>query len=204
MLGVIFAFVFPHCWDKLAVSQLQGILRAQLYLEWVSWGMLCNQPQVSGVLETPVLGKLLVKQEIQNTSCIPNGLGHPTPMCPSAFHDQMDQSKGRKMLFFLNGVLLNGCAGVLAGAWSVSGLGSSLQGSACACHTTTPRLLGKHTPPLHLCSPLPAKACTSWHALAACWSASSAFSVVCFGLKVCSARSWSFANHKTGICYQPM
>lgn len=29
MLEVIFAFVFSYCWDKLAGSQLQSILRAQ-------------------------------------------------------------------------------------------------------------------------------------------------------------------------------
>lgn len=45
--------------------------------------------------------------------------------------------------------------------------------------------------------------CSSWHALAGCWSTSSTFSVVYrFGLKVCSARLSSFANHKTGIHYQ--
>lgn len=30
MLEVIFAFVFSHCWDEVAGSQLQSILRARL------------------------------------------------------------------------------------------------------------------------------------------------------------------------------
>lgn len=82
--------------------------------------MLCHQPQLSGALGTPVLGKLLVKQDIQNTGCIPHGLEHPAPLGPSAFHGQMDQCKGKNMVFVLGGVLLIRCvvprAGVPAGA----------------------------------------------------------------------------------------
>lgn len=100
-------------------------------------------------LGTPVLGKLLVKQEIQNTGCIPRGLEHLAPVCPSAFHDQMGQCKGKNMTFVLGGVLLNGCvvtrAGVLAGARSVAGVGSSLRGSARACPAPTSVAAGRGT-----------------------------------------------------------
>ena len=68
--------------------------------------MPCSQPQVSGAQGAPVLRRLLVKQEIQNTGCIRHGSEHPTPVCPGAFLDQMDQRKGKNGMFVLGGVLL--------------------------------------------------------------------------------------------------
>lgn len=114
--------------------------------------MLCNQPQVSGALGTPVLRKLLVEQEIRNTGCISHGLGHPAPV--SKYLSRPDGPEQRQEYGLCpwwcvtDWVRCHSRAGVPTEAWSVAGLGSSLRGSARACHATTRAAAGDGT--LHL------------------------------------------------------
>lgn len=116
--------------------------------------MLCNEPQVSGALGTPVLGKLLVKQDTQNTGCAPHGLDHLAAMCPSACHGQVDQCKGKNMVFVLGGVLLSGCvvarAGVPPRRSLVCSRGGLLAPWFCSCLSGTHRRgrRARHAAPL--------------------------------------------------------
>lgn len=171
-----------------------------------SWNILkFSQPQVSGAQRVPVLRRLLVKQEIQNTGCIHYGSGHPTPLCPGAFLDRMNQSL---VVCYSTAIdwskhqlmLCRSRAGglIYSGRELISQLFYSW--SSCNCAAARYWLVGT-------------AGTTFWSLLlfhcqdlltyfAWLLDTSSVFSLIhCFGFKVCSALL-SFANPKTDTCHQ--